>query len=118
MIRLASLLHSSSRRHFSNHGLEKGALGEGEGADGGHAAEGEVAEVEGEVGVSAGVQGVVHAADFELGVKYNFTPLCPVDASGHFTAEAGPYAGREIFDANAVIVDDLQKLDKLSYYIV
>ena len=66
--------------------------------------------------------GAVHTApghgaeDFELGVKYGFKPLCPVDASGHFTAEAGPYAGQEIFDANAVIIDDLQKLDKLAAY--
>jgi isoleucyl-tRNA synthetase len=66
--------------------------------------------------------GAVHTApghgaeDFELGVKYHFKPLCPVDASGRFTAEAGPYAGLEIFDANAVIIDDLKKLDKLAAY--
>jgi isoleucyl-tRNA synthetase len=66
--------------------------------------------------------GAVHTApghgaeDFELGVKYGFEPLCPVDAAGRFTSEAGPYAGKEIFDANALIIEDLQKLDKLAAY--
>ncbi len=32
----------------------------------------------------------------------------PVDAAGRFTAEAGPYAGLQIFDANARIVEDLR----------
>ena len=63
--------------------------------------------------------GAVHTApghgadDFETGVKYGFEPLNPVDATGRFTAEAGPYAGQYIFDANAVIVDDLRKSGKL-----
>ncbi|MBV8601248.1 MAG: isoleucine--tRNA ligase [Candidatus Eremiobacteraeota bacterium] len=63
--------------------------------------------------------GAVHTApghgadDFELGVKYGFAPLNPVDAAGRFTGEAGPYAGREIFDANAIIIDDLRASGKL-----
>ena len=32
----------------------------------------------------------------------------PVDGSGHFTAEAGPYAGLHIFKANERIVEDLR----------
>lgn len=58
--------------------------------------------------------GAVHTApghgadDFETGVKYNLPILNPVDAAGRFTAEAGPYAGENIFAANRRIVDDLR----------
>jgi isoleucyl-tRNA synthetase len=57
--------------------------------------------------------GAVHTApghgadDFDTGVKYNLPILNPVDATGRFTREAGPYAGWNIFEANARIVDDL-----------
>ncbi len=40
-------------------------------------------------------------------MKYGLPILNPVDATGHFTAEAGPYAGMQIFEANAKIVEDL-----------
>ena len=58
--------------------------------------------------------GAVHTApghgadDFDTGMKYGLPVLNPVDASGRFTAEAGPYAGLQIFDANAKIVEDLR----------
>ena len=58
--------------------------------------------------------GAVHTApghgadDFETGVKYGLPILNPVDARGHFTAEAGPYAGQFIFKANKKIAEDLQ----------
>ena len=58
--------------------------------------------------------GAVHTApghgevDFESGVQYGLPVINPVDAAGRFTAEAGPYAGAFIFDANARIVDDLR----------
>jgi isoleucyl-tRNA synthetase len=58
--------------------------------------------------------GAVHTApghgadDFDTGMKYGLPILNPVDATGHFTAEAGPYAGMQIFDANAKIIDDLR----------
>src|SRR5580704_15247149 len=58
--------------------------------------------------------GVVHTApghgadDFDTGMKYGLPILNPVDATGHFTAEAGPYAGMQIFDANSKIIDDLR----------
>ncbi|HTU69792.1 MAG TPA: isoleucine--tRNA ligase [Candidatus Baltobacteraceae bacterium] len=58
--------------------------------------------------------GAVHTApghgadDFDTGVKYDLPILNPVDASGHFTQEAGPYAGLFIFKANKVIVEDLR----------
>ena len=58
--------------------------------------------------------GAVHTApghgadDFDTGMKYGLPILNPVDATGHFTAEAGPYAGMQIFEANAKIVEDLE----------
>ena len=58
--------------------------------------------------------GAVHTApghgedDFETGVSYGLPIINPVDSGGRFTAEAGPYAGLQIFDANARIVDDLR----------
>jgi isoleucyl-tRNA synthetase len=59
--------------------------------------------------------GAVHTApghgadDFDTGMKYGLPILNPVDATGHFTAEAGPYAGLQIFASNPVIVDDLRR---------
>src|SRR5579863_7920174 len=58
--------------------------------------------------------GVVHTApghgadDFDTGMKYGLPIINPVDAAGRFTAEAGPYAGLQIFDANARIIEDLR----------
>ena len=58
--------------------------------------------------------GAVHTApghgadDFDTGIKYGLPILNPVDASGHFTTEAGPYAGTFIFKANKQIVADLE----------
>jgi isoleucyl-tRNA synthetase len=57
--------------------------------------------------------GLVHTApghgqeDFEVGQRYGLEILNPVDAAGRFTAEAGKYAGKKIFEANAEIVKDL-----------
>ena len=59
--------------------------------------------------------GAVHTApghgadDFETGMKYGLPVINPVDASGHFTSEAGPYAGLQIFEANPKIIEDLRK---------
>ena len=58
--------------------------------------------------------GAVHTApghgadDFETGARYGLPVLNPVDASGTFTVEAGPYAGVPIFTANERIVEDLR----------
>jgi isoleucyl-tRNA synthetase len=58
--------------------------------------------------------GAVHTApghgedDFETGARYGLPVINPVDSGGRFTAEAGPYAGLPIFDANARIIDDLR----------
>ncbi|MGD0474216.1 MAG: isoleucine--tRNA ligase [Candidatus Velthaea sp.] len=57
--------------------------------------------------------GAVHTApghgtdDFETGVKFGLPILNPVDAAGTFLADAGPYAGRNIFEAQQQIIDDL-----------
>jgi isoleucyl-tRNA synthetase len=57
--------------------------------------------------------GAVHTApghgadDFDTGMKYGLPIVNPVDAAGYFTAEAGPYAGMQIFEANAKIIEDL-----------
>ncbi len=65
--------------------------------------------------------GIVHTApghgadDFDTGVRFGLPTLVPVDASGHFTAEAGPYAGEAIFDANPHIVADLERTGALYF---
>ncbi|WP_242360654.1 MULTISPECIES: isoleucine--tRNA ligase [Anaeromyxobacter] len=58
--------------------------------------------------------GLVHTApghgaeDYQVGLAYGLEVLNPVDGAGRFTAEAGKYAGKKIFEANAEIVADLQ----------
>jgi isoleucyl-tRNA synthetase len=57
--------------------------------------------------------GLVHTApghgqeDYEVGLRYGLEILNPVDGAGRFTAEAGKYAGKDIFAANQEIVNDL-----------
>jgi isoleucyl-tRNA synthetase len=63
--------------------------------------------------------GAVHTApghgtdDFDTGVKYGLPILNPVDGAGRFTAEAGPYAGLNIFKAQQQIIDDLRAAGRL-----
>jgi isoleucyl-tRNA synthetase len=58
--------------------------------------------------------GCVHTApghgyeDFAVGQKYGLPVLTPVDATGRFTAEAGAYVGRPVFESNEAIVDELR----------
>jgi isoleucyl-tRNA synthetase len=58
--------------------------------------------------------GCVHTApghgyeDFAVGQKYDLPVLTPVDTVGRFTAEAGQFAGRAVFEANEAIVDELR----------
>ncbi len=60
-----------------------------------------------------GGTGCVHTApghgpdDFEVGRKYKLAVLSPVDGRGQFTAEAGAFAGQQVFTANASIVTAL-----------
>jgi isoleucyl-tRNA synthetase len=57
--------------------------------------------------------GAVHTApghgadDFDTGMRFGLPILNPVDARGIFLADAGPYAGLQIFEANPQIVADL-----------
>lgn len=59
--------------------------------------------------------GCVHTApghgeeDFEVGIRYNLPPFCPVDGRGRFTGEAGRYAGLYVKDADEMILSDLQR---------
>ncbi|HTY55587.1 MAG TPA: isoleucine--tRNA ligase [Candidatus Binataceae bacterium] len=63
--------------------------------------------------------GLVHTApghgyeDFVIGEAYGLPTLTPVDAGGTFTAEAGKYAGQQVFKANDVITRDLAELGVL-----
>ncbi|HZD12220.1 MAG TPA: class I tRNA ligase family protein, partial [Candidatus Binatus sp.] len=58
--------------------------------------------------------GLVHMApghgeeDFEVGQRNRLPVLSPVDPSGHFTPEAGKYAGLYVRDANSIIIKDLE----------
>jgi isoleucyl-tRNA synthetase len=59
--------------------------------------------------------GIVHTApghgreDYMSGLQYNLPVFSPVDASGTFTDEAGPYKGMFIYDANKRINGDLNE---------
>jgi len=64
--------------------------------------------------------GLVHTApghgvdDFNTGKKYNLPVLCPVDAGGTLTAEAGPFAGLNVLkDANSAIIAALEEAGAL-----
>ena len=59
--------------------------------------------------------GCVHTApghgleDFLVGQQYGLPIFAPVTDDGHFTAEAGPFAGMELFQANKEITAALDK---------
>ncbi len=58
--------------------------------------------------------GCVHIApghgeeDYRLGREYNLEVLSPVNEKGIFTADAGPFAGKYVFDANKDIIEFLK----------
>ena len=64
--------------------------------------------------VEAEHTGLVHTApghgpeDFDLGQRLGLTAFSPVDERGHFTADAGAYAGKHVKEANFQITDDLK----------
>ena len=59
--------------------------------------------------------GIVHTApghgpdDFATGARYGLPVISPVNASGKFTKEAGPFAGMFVFDANGPIIKTLME---------
>jgi isoleucyl-tRNA synthetase len=63
--------------------------------------------------------GLVHTApghgyeDFVVGAQYGLKPFTPVDAAGNFTAEAGEWAGSNIFAANDALVAKLRECGAL-----
>ncbi|MHB8840165.1 MAG: isoleucine--tRNA ligase [Candidatus Aquicultor sp.] len=72
------------------------------------------------VGLDTGT-GAVHTApghgqeDYMTGLKYDLPAPMPVDATGHFTKEAGQFAGMYIYDANKEILDFLKAKGLLAY---
>jgi isoleucyl-tRNA synthetase len=58
--------------------------------------------------------GVVHMApgfgeeDYQACAAAGIAVVCPVDDQGRFTAEVPAYAGTQVFDANARIIEDLR----------
>ncbi len=65
--------------------------------------------------------GIVHIApgfgqdDFDVCRAYDkdFPVVCPVDEAGCFTAEVSDYAGKQVFDVNALVLDWLKANHKL-----
>ncbi|TVP94240.1 MAG: isoleucine--tRNA ligase [Acholeplasmatales bacterium] len=63
--------------------------------------------------------GLVHIApghgedDFIIGQSHGLETLCPVNATGHMTAESGPYEGLFIEDCSKAVVQDLDRLGAL-----
>jgi isoleucyl-tRNA synthetase len=69
--------------------------------------------------VTAENTGCVHIApghgvdDFNVGVKYKLPILCPVGPNGSYTEEAGEYAGKNVREANPIVIEDLKKRGRL-----
>jgi isoleucyl-tRNA synthetase len=63
--------------------------------------------------------GLVHVApshgkeDFDMSQRYNLPIITIVDDAGRFTEKAGKYRGLYIFDADEIIIDDLEEVDAL-----
>lgn len=63
--------------------------------------------------------GCVHIApghgmdDFALGVKHKLPILCPVGPNGSYTEEAGEYAGKNVREANPIVIEDLKARNRL-----
>ena len=48
------------------------------------------------------------AEDYQTGLRYGLEILSPLDDSGQYTAEAGPYAGLQVPEVNERIIADLK----------
>ena len=51
--------------------------------------------------------------DFEAGKRHNLPRIKVIDENGRMTAEAGPYAGLDRFEARRRVVEDLERLSLL-----
>lgn len=65
--------------------------------------------------------GLVHTApghgndDYLTGLKYKLDILMPVDDKGNFDASAGEFKGLNVYDANRIIIEKLQKQGMLLF---
>jgi len=65
--------------------------------------------------------GAVHNApghgheDFVVCRQYGIDPYCPVDGKGRFTADVPQWAGKNIFDANPLILQELRNTASLLF---
>ncbi|MCK4835560.1 MAG: isoleucine--tRNA ligase [Candidatus Aminicenantes bacterium] len=65
--------------------------------------------------------GCVHTApghgeeDYRAGLEYNLDIYSPVDPAGLFDQTAGKYEGKNIFEANTEIIQDLKEKNRLLY---
>jgi len=65
--------------------------------------------------------GLVHTApghgneDYFTGIKYKLDIVMPVDARGKFDAGVADFAGMNVFDANPLILEKLQKIGALLF---
>ncbi|OEH84726.1 isoleucine--tRNA ligase [Desulfuribacillus stibiiarsenatis] len=63
--------------------------------------------------------GCVHTApghgveDYQVGLKYNIEILAPIDNKGHFTAEAGQFAGAYYAKGNKLVIEALESVGAL-----
>ncbi len=64
--------------------------------------------------------GLVHTApghgqeDYEIGKRYDLPAYSPVDDQGRFTAEVPAFQGRVVFEANAGVVETLERAGRLA----
>lgn len=63
--------------------------------------------------------GLVHTApghgneDYMTGIKYKLDIIMPVDAKGNFDSSAGEFSGLNVYNANEVILEKLQRIGLL-----
>ena len=65
--------------------------------------------------------GLVHTApghgpaDFIIGKRYDIEPFSPVDEHGNYTEDAGEFQGKNVREANPLVIEVLKKTDTLVY---
>ncbi|MCL2103088.1 MAG: isoleucine--tRNA ligase, partial [Syntrophorhabdaceae bacterium] len=63
--------------------------------------------------------GLVHTApghgreDYETGLKYGLTVYAPLDDNGRFTKDVDFFAGKQVFEANPLIVEKMEEVGTL-----
>ena len=65
--------------------------------------------------------GLVHCApghgpaDFIIGKRYDIEPFCPVDGHGNYTVDAGVFEGKNVREANPLVIEVLKEKGALVY---